>query len=57
MTRSQRSFRDPAWGHPSSTGGFTIPDSGDENSSTFQAVESACKALLPAPAAVEGEVG
>jgi hypothetical protein len=32
---------------PSSNGGFTIPSSVDQNSSTFQSAENACKALLP----------
>jgi hypothetical protein len=32
---------------PSSNGGFTTPSSVDQNSSTFQSAENACKALLP----------
>jgi hypothetical protein len=32
---------------PSANGGFTIPNSADQNSSFFQGAERACKNLLP----------
>jgi hypothetical protein len=37
----------PDFPDPSSTGGFTIPNSIDDNSSTCRAAKSACKALPP----------
>lgn len=46
--RCMRTHGEPGFPDPSATGGFTIPNSVDENSSTFQAAECACKDLLPA---------
>jgi hypothetical protein len=46
--RCMRTHGEPGFPDPSATGGFTIPNSVDENSSTFQAAERACKDLLPA---------
>ena len=46
--RCMRTHGEPGFPDPSATGGFTIPNSVAENSSTFQAAERACKDLLPA---------
>ena len=47
--RCMRAHGVPDFPDPSSTGGFTMPKSVDENSPIFQAAESACKGFAPLP--------
>jgi len=46
--RCMCTYGEPGFPDPSATGGFTIQNSVDENSSIFQAAGRACKDLLPA---------
>lgn len=46
FARCMRAHGVPGFPDPSSDGGLTIPNSVDENSSTFQAADSACQSLL-----------
>jgi hypothetical protein len=48
FAQCMRAHEEPGFPDPSATGGFTIPNSVDENNPTFQASERARKNLLPA---------
>jgi hypothetical protein len=45
FTQCMRAHGELGFPDPSATGGFTIPNSVDDNSSTFRAAERACKDL------------
>jgi hypothetical protein len=47
----------PDFPDPSPKAGFAIPKSVDQNSSAFQAAESACKGLQPGPPGPAGSGG